>query len=130
MDALTTTIMDEIRQANKTFEQTFSTADGVKMARLYTSDGMLLPTGSEPVQGHEGIAACWPGAMQMGIKEASLRSVEVDQLNDDTAIEMGNYQLFGNDHQLLDHGKYVVVWKHQGNTWKLHRDIWNSSQGA
>ncbi|SNC74962.1 conserved hypothetical protein [Hymenobacter gelipurpurascens] len=130
MDALTTTIMDEIRQANKTFEQTFGKGDGMGMARLYTSDGMLLPTGSEPVQGHEGIAAFWQGAMQMGIKEANLRSVEVEQLNPDTAIEMGNYQLFGHNHQILDHGKYVVVWKHEGNNWKLHRDIWNSSQGA
>ncbi|QJX45831.1 SgcJ/EcaC family oxidoreductase [Hymenobacter taeanensis] len=130
MDALTTTIMDEIRQANKTFEKTFGLGDGAGMARLYTSDGMLLPTGSEPVQGHEGIAAFWQGAMQMGIKEANLRSVEVEQLNEDTAIEMGNYHLYGMNHQVLDQGKYMVVWKHEGNNWKLHRDIWNSSQGA
>ena len=29
-----------------------------------------------------------------------------------------------------DSGKYLVVWKNDGGSWKLHRDIWTTSQPA
>jgi len=32
--------------------------------------------------------------------------------------------------QVADEIKYIVVWKHEGGEWKLHRDIWNSSRPA
>ena len=31
---------------------------------------------------------------------------------------------------IIDHGKYVTVWKHVDDVWKLHRDCWNSSDPA
>ncbi len=24
-------------------------------------------------------------------------------------------------------GKYIVIWKRNGQTWQLHRDIWNTN---
>jgi ketosteroid isomerase-like protein len=38
------------------------------------------------------------------------------------------WTLKGKDGAELDHGKYVVIWKKEAGGWKLHRDIWNSSQ--
>jgi ketosteroid isomerase-like protein len=32
--------------------------------------------------------------------------------------------------QVIDNGKYVVLWRREAGQWKLHRDIWNSSQPA
>ena len=29
---------------------------------------------------------------------------------------------------VLDSGKYIVVWKREGDAWRWHRDIWNSSR--
>ncbi|KUG06742.1 YybH family protein [Solirubrum puertoriconensis] len=127
MDSLSVTIMDEIQQANQAFERTFGRADAPGLARLYTTSGTVLPSGHEPVVGQENIAAYWQAAMQSGIREAALHPVEVEQLDDDTAIEIGTYRLFGEAHQLVDRGKYLAVWKHEGSQWKLHRDIWNSS---
>ncbi|AYA38710.1 nuclear transport factor 2 family protein [Hymenobacter oligotrophus] len=127
MDALSVTIMDEIQQANHAFERTFARADAAGLARLYSEGGTVLPSGHEPVSGHQNIAAYWHSAMQSGIREAALHPVEVEQLDDETAIEMGTYRLFGEARQLVDRGKYLAVWKHEGNEWKLHRDIWNSS---
>ena len=28
---------------------------------------------------------------------------------------------------VTDIGKYVVIWKRQGDDWKLHIDIWNTN---
>jgi ketosteroid isomerase-like protein len=31
---------------------------------------------------------------------------------------------------VADAGKYIVIWKKDGGTWKLHRDIWTTSPPA
>jgi len=45
----------------------------------------------------------------------------------DTVFEVGKYTLFGEGDQVLDNGKYIVIWKKDGEQWKLHRDIFNSN---
>ncbi|ALW83770.1 DUF4440 domain-containing protein [Hymenobacter sedentarius] len=129
MPTLTTSISDEIRRANATFEANFERGDAAAVAGLYTPNGVLLPTGMEPIEGPAGIQAFWQGAMEMGIKRVKLHTREVEQLTD-TAIELGNYTLYGPQDTQLDQGKYVVVWKEQEGQWKLHQDIWNTSQPA
>jgi hypothetical protein len=31
------------------------------------------------------------------------------------------------DDQVIDHGKGIVIWTYEDDTWMLHRDIWTSS---
>ena len=119
-------IHSAIRSADDNFEATFGRGDAEGMANLYTDDGQLMPTGSDTITGKPGIKAFWQGAMDMGIKNAKLDIVEVEQ-HGQTANEIGQYTLSGADGQVLDKGKYVVIWRNDAGTWKLHRDIWNSS---
>ena len=119
-------IREEIRNANDRFESTFGHGDAAGMADLYTEDGMLLPAGSDFVRGRQGIQSFWQGAMDMGVKNARLETVEVEKQGD-TAIEMGNYTLSDAGEQTLDQGKYMVIWKRETGGWKLHRDIWTTN---
>ena len=129
MPTIATGVSDEIRRANATFEANFERGDAAAIAALYTSNGILLPTGMNAIEGAAGIQAFWQGAMEMGIKRVKLDSKDVEELAD-TAIELGNYTLFGANGQQLDQGKYLVVWKEQMGQWKLYQDIWNSSMAA
>ena len=129
MPTIATGVSDEIRRANATFEANFERGDAAAIAALYTSNGILLPTGMNAIEGAAGIQAFWQGAMEMGIKRVKLDSKDVEELAD-TAIELGNYTLFGDNGQQLDQGKYLVVWKEQMGQWRLHQDIWNSSMAA
>ena len=124
-----TSIRDEIRRANDTFEATFKRGDAAGLAALYTATGTLLPTGMEPIEGPAGIQAFWQGAMNMGLAQLQLHTREVEELTG-TAIELGHYALLGPNEQPVDQGKYLVVWKEEHGQWKLHRDIWNSSLPA
>ena len=99
------------------------------MAGLYTKDGQVPPPGSEPITGRPGIQAFWQGARDMGVKAAKLETVEVAH-HGDAAYEVGRYALAAAGGQLLDRGKYVVIWQRHGDAWKLHCDIWNTSQTA
>ena len=67
--------------------------------------------------------------MDMGFKTATLEIVEAEG-HGDTAIEVSKYTLQGEGGQVLDEGKYIIIWKQEDGQWKLHRDIFNSSLPA
>jgi uncharacterized protein (TIGR02246 family) len=124
----TTDIRAAITAANRQFVGAFQRGDAAGMAGMYTPDGQLLPTNSDFVTGTAAIQAFWQAVMNMGLNQATLETVEVEG-HGDTAHEVGRYTL-GAGGQVLDQGKYIVIWKRQGGQWKLHRDIWNSSLPA
>ncbi len=115
-----------IAATNQRFMDAYDRGDAASVAAFYTSDGQLLPANSGTIQGHAAIEEFWTGAMAMGIKSAQLTTVELD-VQGGTAIEIGQYSLAGEGGMVLDQGKYLVVWKLDGGAWKLHRDMWTTS---
>ena len=111
------------------FTSTFAGGDATAMAALYTENAQLLPTNSEIITGQEQIASFWRQVMEMGIKTAELETLEAEGFGE-TAFEVGRYKLGGAAGEILDQGKYVVVWKKEDGQWKLHRDIWNTNLPA
>ena len=47
-----------------------------------------------------------------------------------TIIEEGRYKLYVEGDKEVDHGKYIVTWAKEDGQWKLHRDIFNTSNPA
>ena len=129
MTASNDELRSAIEAADRNFVDAFARGDADGLAKLYTADGQILPSNTDPITGHEGIQAFWQAAMDMGLKSATLETVEVEG-HGDTAIEIGRYTLSAGDGQEVDRGKYLVVWKQDGGQWKLHRDIWNTSVPA
>jgi uncharacterized protein (TIGR02246 family) len=125
--------LDQIRQAigqgNAKFGDGFHQGDAAAVAALYTEDATLLPPNLDTIKGKQGIEAFWAGAMQMGIKEVVLSTVDLIGMGD-FVCEIGKYKLTiqppGQD-AFEDNGKYLVIWKQEGGVWKLHIDIWNTS---
>ena len=115
-----------IAAANREFMEAFARQDAAGMASMYTAEGQLLPANSDFVSGTSAIEQFLGGAMGMGIRTAKLETVELEA-HGETAVEVGKYTLGGDEGQTLDQGKYVVVWKNDDGTWKLHRDIWTTS---
>jgi ketosteroid isomerase-like protein len=104
-----------------------ATASPVRPAAAYTTNAQVFPPNSDVIAGLPGIQTFWQGAMHMGIKAVKLETLEVDGAGQ-MAHEVGRYTLQGEGDQVIDAGKYVVIWQQEGGQWKLHRDIWNSSQ--
>jgi uncharacterized protein (TIGR02246 family) len=119
----------EIESANAQFMSAFKRSDATAIGNLYTTGARLLPANSDFVRGTAAIRAFWQNVMNMGLKSAGLETIEVEA-HGDTAIEVGRYRLLAAGDALVDHGKYIVVWKNDNGTWKLHLDIWTTSQPA
>ena len=122
-------IREVIEEGNQQWSIAFSTGDSAALAAMYTPNAQLFPMHSEVVSGREAIQQFWQGVMASGVKGATLTTLEVDEQGD-TAYEVGKYELRGEGHKVLDHGKYVVIWKREQGQWRLHRDIWNSNLPA
>jgi ketosteroid isomerase-like protein len=118
-----------ILAANETFMAAFSRGDAAACAACYTEQGQVLPPNSDIITGKQAIQTFWQGAMHMGIAAAKLDTVEVEGRGN-TANEVGKYTLQGAEGQVLDTGKYIVIWQQEAGQWKIHRDIWNSSRPA
>ncbi len=118
-----------IKAANKVLVAAAAKGDSAAVAACYTRNAKLLVPGLEVQTGTKAIAAFWQGALGSGVKGVTLKTLEVEALGT-TAYEVGAYQLLGEGGAVLDHGKYVVVWKKDKGQWKLHRDIFNTSVSA
>jgi ketosteroid isomerase-like protein len=95
---------------------------------MYAKGARLMPPNVGFTEGAD-IAGWWQGAIDMGITDITLTSDTVE-VHGDTAIEVGNYVLFGPERANIDNGKYLVVWKNEGGTWKLFQDIFNTNVAA
>jgi uncharacterized protein (TIGR02246 family) len=111
------------------FMAAFSRGDAAGAAAVYTADAQVLPPNSDVITGQQAIQTFWQRAMDMGVKAVKLATVEVTG-EGNTAYEVGQFTLQGAEGQVLDAGKYVVIWRQEAGQWKLHRDIWNSSRPA
>jgi len=100
--------------------------DAQAIAKLYTENGQLLPAGSGAIEGHVAIAAFWQSVFDAGVVSVTLETLEVSSMGD-IAAEVGRLELRNQEGQVVDTGKYVVIWKLVNGAWKLHRDIWTSS---
>jgi uncharacterized protein (TIGR02246 family) len=119
-----------IDSVNQNFMDAFSRADAAGIAALYTEDTKLLPPGFPMMTGKEAVQSFWQGAMNSGVTEAKLETLELESQGN-LASEIGRFtltvQLQGSETTTMT-GKYVVVWKKQDGSWKLHIDIWNTDE--
>jgi len=118
-----------IEAANRQFMEAFGRGDAASVARLYTASAQLLPANSDFVAGTTAIQRFWQRAMDMGLKEAVLETLELEA-HGETAHEVGRYTLKTAGGQAADAGKYLVIWMQEGGAWKLQRDIWTTSRPA
>lgn len=120
-------VRDAITAANRRFMDAFRAQDAAALAALYTSSGSVLPPGGAVAEGPVAVQRFWEDVFRLGITAATLESVEVDG-GDRFAYEVGRYAMMTSDGHTADEGKYVVIWKRDGDRWMIHRDIWNTSR--
>jgi uncharacterized protein (TIGR02246 family) len=125
----TSDIYDAIVAADETFMRIFSQCDAAGIAALYTENGQFLPPNGDFVKGSQAIQTTFQALMDSGIKAIKLEALEVEAYGE-TASEVGKYTLEGEGGQVLDKGKFIVIWKQEAGQWKLHRDIINTSMPA
>ena len=118
-----------INETNRLFMDAFSAGDAEKVAGFYTANCRFLPDNSNPVDGRTNVQELVQSMMDGGVSSVELITWEVEDCGD-TAIEVGRVVMRGDTDELIDDGKFIVIWKKEEGGWRLHRDIVNSSLSA
>jgi ketosteroid isomerase-like protein len=119
-------ITDPIKEANKKMMEAYANGDTLTLIDFYTTDARLFPANSGILDGKAAIGKFWNATRQMGIVKVNFETTTAQKFGD-LAIEEGKYSLFVPNDIMVDQGKYIVTWKHEGGKWKVFRDIWNAS---
>ncbi len=120
---------DAIEAANASFAAAFNKGNATAAAVFYAEDAAVFPPESSRIDGRAGIEAYWKGAMDAGVTDVSLKAVEVTEAGD-FAFETGEASLSApgvDGTKTVSAIKYIVIWKMNGSTWQIYRDIWNSN---
>jgi len=113
-----------IDAGNRKFEAAVAKGDAAEIAKLYAQDAEILPPNSPPVKGREGIQKEFAGLVS-AFKKITLKTVEVYPMGN-LALEVGSWKLEDASGKGPE-GKYMVLWKNNGKTWELYRDMWSGN---
>jgi uncharacterized protein (TIGR02246 family) len=114
-----------IDRANQALVSAYAKGDAAGVAALYTEQATVLPPGAPMMKGRKDIEAFWKQAMT-GLKNLKLQTVDVQSLGGGSAREIGTFTADSGQQPVV--GKYVVVWKKVGKSWRLDTDIWNTDK--
>jgi uncharacterized protein (TIGR02246 family) len=117
---------DAIEAVNAKFVAAFSKGDSKEVALLYTTNAQLMPEGSDAIKGRAAIQKFMQSVTDSGVASVTLTTLETFG-SGSTATEVGVYEMRDKAGKAIDHGKYIVLWRHVNGAWQLHRDIFNSS---
>ena len=115
-----------IAQQNEQIAAAMRKGDVQALTAFYTEDAMVLAPGRDILSGISAIREFWLEAIKSGATGLEVSTREVTDLGE-MAVEVGTYVLKDTKGTTLDHGKFIVIWKHVDREWRLHRDIFNSS---
>lgn len=111
---------------NANFMKGWLTADADLFASCFAEDGAMLQPGGRSVIGREAIRARMKDVFQrVRMTEARIETVDLFILGD-TAYETGSWWFtyaVGDAPAEADSGRFVEVWKREGNAWRMWRDI-------
>lgn len=110
-------------ESNKQFAAAALKGDSAAVVALYHPDARILPPNREAMNSRQ-MGSMMGEFQKMGITSFELQGKDIFE-GDDAVTEVGTYTM-SDGKKFNDKGKYIVVWKKDGDKWKLYRDIWNS----
>jgi ketosteroid isomerase-like protein len=100
--------------------------DTAAIAAIYAPNGSNMPPNAEMVTGREALEAFWVDFLATG----NIVNIKGNQVraNGNIGYRVGTYTVASPHNELVDKGKYVEVWHHMDDGWRLMYDIYNSDR--
>ena len=109
--------------------ESINSGDAKAAAGHWAEDGAFLAPNQPMVMGQENIQPSLQGMIDMGLKELKAETVKLEIMGD-MAYRIGKYELTiqpEGAEAMVDHGKFVQVFKREQDTWKLVASIFNTN---
>jgi ketosteroid isomerase-like protein len=110
-----------LEKAAAGWEAAYNEKNAAAVAAIYSEDGQLLPPGSAFVNGRAAIQEYWGHDIETQWAQIAIKA-DTSEIAGDWAYRSGAFSA----EAVGFTGKFVEVWKRSGDTWLLHKDIWNA----
>ena len=120
--------LDQLREVHVA---SLNAGDADAWAGCFAADAVQMPPNQPANVGIDAIRGWSRGFLGAFSAEFSLAPTEVEPAGPDWVIERGAYEITlspkrGEGDSLRDRGKYVTVYRREGERWLMAQDIWNS----
>jgi len=116
-----------LNAAGEAWVDAFNARDADAMVALTTEDVVVLPPNAEPLRGRESVRTIWRRAVASAKANARV-SVEETVVSGDYAFRMGEYVYTLPNGVVVERGKFLEVWRHTSDGWRIHRDMFSSNR--
>jgi proline iminopeptidase len=96
------------------------------VAAIYAKDAVILAPGSPPITGRKAIASFWHTVSMRGMHTIELQFIDLEQ-SGDKLIAKGKYVMNDLKGEIIDIGKFMAIYKREGDKWRLQTDMLNTS---
>lgn len=118
---------DRIRAGSDAWEAALNAGDLAALVALYTDDARVMPPNAASSQGHDAVREAFGAMIDAGLG-GELTTVTAATAGD-LGHHVGTYQITAGG-AVVDRGKFVEIWRREGDAWKIAADIWNSDMPA
>lgn len=123
--------VEELGQMNRDFAKALTAKDAVAASILYDENASILPPNEPIVTGRANIQAYWQGAIDAGIIDASVKTIDAKS-NGDLGYEIGMFTLRfqgSKGDTIVDVGKYTEILKRNSEgKWMATYGMWSSNE--
>jgi uncharacterized protein (TIGR02246 family) len=123
--------VDAVNNVRNEFVSAFNMGDAAKVASLYATDAVIMPTHQPMITGRDAIESYNKTFFEMFTATINVAPVETKVFGD-RALDRGTYTIQitpkAGGSPMMDEGKYIVLLQRQADgSWKLTHDIDNTS---
>jgi ketosteroid isomerase-like protein len=122
---------EELGQMNRDFATALTAKDALAAALVYDENASILPPNEPIVTGRTNIQAYWQGAIDGGIIDATVKTIDAKS-EGDLGYEIGTFTMRFNGPKgdtILEHGKYTEILKRNAEgKWISTYGMWSSNE--
>ena len=130
---MTTTLHDQITEADKSFAEAFNTGDLDSLLTYHEDGALLKPPGANPARGDSGVATAAVKEMyEAGFRNMRHESIEFGS-DGDLAYHVGRTvaDAPGDEGMVTQAWTFLDIYKRDDEgQWKIHVSIWNDDESA
>ena len=117
-------VRTRIHNANAVYYLRFEKDDSIWFREQYHHNACVMPMDTNMVCGVDAIRKLYyDGGRNKGFK-IEIRETSVYG-SDSLVVEEGEYDFPDPKGGSYENGKFIAIWKPEGDVWKLYREIWN-----
>ncbi|GAB5475075.1 MAG: hypothetical protein Mars2KO_31740 [Maribacter sp.] len=116
-----------IEESNAIYFSSFEKNDLSIFINRYSKDACIMLPNGPALCGEDAPSRFFEMAYGFGLRNGKFTTQEVFGVDDHFVAETGLWETYDSNNEMIDNGKFLVLWKKTEEGWKMFRDSFNSN---